>query len=60
MIPVAQMKWVGPDSELWTVFQKMDRDRVSQLPVMTNGQILGILTREGILRYLRTLREVGA
>jgi Zn-dependent protease len=60
MIPVAQMKRVRPDTELWTVFQKMDRDGVSQLPVMANGQILGMLTREGISSYLRTLREVGA
>jgi CBS domain-containing protein len=60
MIPVAHMKRVRPDTELWTVFQKMDRDGVSQLPVMANGQILGMLTREGISSYLRTLREVGA
>ena len=59
MIPAAQMKWVGPDTELWTVLQEMDRDRVNQLPVMANGQILGMLTREGINSYLRTLREVG-
>ena len=38
----------------------MDRDGVSQLPVMANGQILEMLTREGILSYLRALREVGA
>jgi CBS domain-containing protein len=60
MIPAAQMKRVGPDTELWTVLQEMDRDGVSQLPVMANGQILGMLTREGIVGYLRTLREVGA
>ncbi len=60
MIPAAQMKWVGPDTELWTVLQKMDRDGVNQLPVMANGQILGMLTREGINSYLHTLREVGA
>ena len=60
MIPVAQMKWVGPDTELWTVLQEMDRDGVSELPVMANGQILGTLTREGIVSFLRTLREVGA
>jgi CBS domain-containing protein len=60
MIPFTQMKRVGPDTELWTVFQEMDRDGVSQLPVVVNGQILGMLTREGIVTFLRTLREAGA
>lgn len=60
MIPAAQTKWVGPDTELWPVLQEMDRDGVSQLPVMANGQILGMLTREDIDSYLRTLRELGA
>jgi hypothetical protein len=37
----------------------MDRDGVSQLPVMVNGQILGMLTHECNVSFLRTLREVG-
>jgi Zn-dependent protease len=57
MIPLARAESVGPDSELWIVLQEMDRSGVSQLPVMASGQILGILSREGILRLLRTLRE---
>jgi CBS domain-containing protein len=60
MVPAARMKWVRPDTELWAALQEMDRDGVNQLPVMANGQILGILTREGIISFLRTLRELGA
>ena len=60
MVPAAQMKWVRPDTELWAVLQEMDRDGVNQLPVMANGQILGMLTRESIVSFLRTLRELGA
>jgi Zn-dependent protease len=57
MIPAARAKPIGPDSELWIVLQEMDRSRVTQLPVMANGRIVGMLTREGIMRFLRTLRE---
>ena len=57
MLPAAQVKSVEPDSELWTVLQEMDRSGVTQLPVVANGQILGMLSREGIMRFLRTLRE---
>jgi Zn-dependent protease len=57
MIPAARAKSIGLDSELWIVLQEMDRSGVTQLPVMANGRIVGMLTREGIMRFLRTLRE---
>jgi Zn-dependent protease len=57
MIPVARAKSIGPDSDLWSVLQEMDRSGVTQLPVMANGRIVGMLTREGIMRFVRTLRE---
>jgi Zn-dependent protease len=57
MVPVARAKSIGPDSDLWNVLQEMDRSGVSQLPVMKNGRIVGLLTREGIMRFVRTLRE---
>jgi Zn-dependent protease len=60
MMPASQSKSVEPDSGLWMVLQEMERDGVTQLPVMAEGQILGMLTREGITRFLRTLRELGA
>jgi Zn-dependent protease len=60
MIPATEMKWVRPDTRLWVVLQEMDRDGVNQLPVMAHGRILGMLTRDGIISFLRTLRELGA
>jgi Zn-dependent protease len=57
MIPVARAKSIGPDSDLWSVLQEMDRSGVTQLPVMADGQILGMLSREDIMRFLRTLRQ---
>jgi hypothetical protein len=36
----------------------MDRDGVNQLPVMVDGQIQGMPSREGVISYLRTLREL--
>ena len=59
MIPAEQMKRVRPDAELWTVLEEMDRDGVNQLPVMTDGQIQGMLSREDVISYLRTLQELG-
>jgi CBS domain-containing protein len=60
MIPAAQMKSVQPDTELWTALEQMDRNGVSQLPVMTGGRLVGMLSREDVVSYLRTLQELGA
>jgi hypothetical protein len=59
MIPGARARAVRPDSELWRVLKDMDRDGVAQLPVVSNGQVLGMLTREGIMRFMHKLRELG-
>ena len=59
MIPAPQMKRVQPDAELWTALEEMDRDGVNQLPVMTDGQMLGMLSRDDIIGFLRSRRELG-
>lgn len=38
----------------------MDSDGVNQLPVMTDGHILGMLTREDVIGFLRTIQEFQA
>jgi CBS domain-containing protein len=59
MIPAAQVKTVRPGTDLWTALAEMDRDGVNQLPVMTDGHVLGMLSREDVVSFLRTLRELG-
>ena len=58
MTPVADLKRIRPDTEMWAAMQEMDRDGVNQLPVMTNGHVKGMLTREDVISYLRTLQEL--
>jgi CBS domain-containing protein len=59
MTPVAQIKWVRPEAELRQALEEMDRDGVNQLPVMTDGTVVGMLSREDVISYLRTLQELG-
>ncbi len=49
-----------PDTELWAALEEMDRDGVNQLPVMADGKLQGMLSREDIISYLHTLQELGA
>lgn len=56
MIPIAQVKWLRPDMDLEAALEKMDRDGVNQLPVMANGQMVGMLTREDLISFLRRVQ----
>jgi Zn-dependent protease len=57
MIPVTQMKRINPDAELTDALGEMDRDGVNQLPVMAGDQILGVLGRDDVISFLRTMSE---
>jgi CBS domain-containing protein len=59
MIPAARMKTVRPGTDLWAALAEMDRGGVNQLPVMTDGHVLGMLSRGDVVSFLRTLRGIG-
>jgi predicted transcriptional regulator len=59
MMPVDDLKRVKPDDALWSALQEMDRDGVNQLPVMTGAEMLGMLSRDDVITYLRTRKELG-
>lgn len=59
MIPAAQVVTVKPATELFEAIQEMDRDGVNQLPVLEEGQVTGVLTREDVISYLRRLQSAG-
>ena len=59
MIPMEQLKCIEPDAELWAALQKMDRDGVNQLPVTRDNHVIGMLSREDVITFLRTLQELG-
>jgi Zn-dependent protease len=60
MLPLERSKQVGPDAGLWATLQKMDRDGVNQLPVTRDHHVIGMLSREDVITFLRTLQELGA
>jgi CBS domain-containing protein len=60
MLPLAELKRISPATELQAALQLMDRDGVNQLPVMADSQVTGMLSREDVITFLRTVQEVGA
>jgi CBS domain-containing protein len=59
MLPFEQLKYVDPDTELWSALQKMDRNGVNQMPVIRDQRVIGMLSREDAKTFLRTLQEFG-
>lgn len=58
MIPAQQVKRIAPEAGIWNALREMDADGVNQLPVMTDGHVVGMLTREGVIGFLRTVQEL--
>jgi CBS domain-containing protein len=66
MIPRDRILSATPDQPLLPLLERMITADVNQVPVMTgivddvsNSQVVGIVTRESILRVIQTHIEVG-
>jgi Zn-dependent protease/CBS domain-containing protein len=59
MVPAKDLVVVEPHVTLLQVMEAMDERGVNQMPVVDGDRVLGIVTREGLSRILRTQMEVG-
>src|SRR5580704_1924622 len=59
MIPVEKLSSIDPNAELWTAMERMGRDGINQMPVMLGSNLIGMLSRGDIVKYLQTLHQVG-
>jgi CBS domain-containing protein len=60
MILLEKLSSIDPNAELWTAMEKMGRDGINQMPVMLGNNLVGMLSRGDIVKYLQTLQQVGA
>jgi Zn-dependent protease/CBS domain-containing protein len=59
MIPLDRLHVVSPQQNLNDVLPLMVSRDVNQLPVMENGRLVGVLSRDAIMRYLEVRRSLG-
>ena len=57
MIPLDRVHIVHPETDLWDAIKEMDLDGVNQLPVMSDGSFMGLISRENIVRFLQSLKK---
>jgi CBS domain-containing protein len=58
MLPLDELHRVAPDTPLVAALQLMDRDGVNQLPVVAGDRVVGMLSRDDVISFLRTLQEL--
>ena len=59
MTPFEAMRWVEPDADLKQVVELMERDEVNQVPVVSVGQLEGLIGRDDLLEFIQTRSEFG-
>jgi len=57
MTPLDKTHMLGVDTALAKAFEQMEQEGIGQLPVVNSGQVQGILSRESVISFLRTLRN---
>jgi CBS domain-containing protein len=50
---------VSPQEDLVVALAKMDDANVAQMPVVAGDELLGMLSREHVLHYVRVRAELG-
>lgn len=64
MLPRDKILWARPDEPLLGLLQRLVSADINQMPVVSNeedgqGHIIGMVTRDSILRVLKTRSEIG-
>ena len=58
MTPLAKLRLVAPETPVLEVLQAMKGEDINQVPVAKGGQLVGMLTRDHILRVLSAKMEL--
>lgn len=59
MLPVERIQWASPEELVLAVLERMQKQDIAQMPVISEGHILGMISRDSILRVLQTRLQVG-
>ncbi|MEO7019074.1 MAG: site-2 protease family protein [Ktedonobacteraceae bacterium] len=59
MVPVERLHTIAPHQSLKEVLPLMNGEDVNQLPVLLDGKLVGVLTRDAVLRSLEIRRTLG-
>jgi CBS domain-containing protein len=58
MTPVEKLKTADPDQDVLSVLEQMEEYNLNQMPVVSEGRVVGLITRDNVLRFLRIRSEL--
>jgi len=59
MTPVNKLKVAHPDQEALSILEQMEADDINQMPVVSGDRVIGLITRDNLIRFLRARSELG-
>jgi Zn-dependent protease len=60
MVPEAQLSQVTPETPVEAILQEMNQENVSQIPVVDDGKLVGVIGRDRLLALVQTHLELKA
>ncbi len=59
MTPVDKLKMAHPDQDALSILEQMDESNINQMPVVSEGRVIGLITRDNLIRLLYTRSQLG-
>ncbi|HUX87157.1 MAG TPA: site-2 protease family protein [Chloroflexota bacterium] len=59
MVSADRLTVAHPDEPLVQALRDLSKDDLNQLPVVQNGELVGMLSRSDVIRYMQIRRELG-
>jgi Zn-dependent protease len=59
MVPINRLATVSPETDLLSALKLMDSNNIAQIPVVEDNELVGVLSREQVVHYIRTRAELG-
>jgi len=59
MLPIDRIHSASPEEPVLGVLERMQSEDINQMPVISEGQIIGMVARDAILRVLQTRIQAG-
>ena len=59
IVPVDQLKVASLEQDALSILEQMDENDIDQMLVSNEGRVIGLITRDSLMRFLRTRSELG-
>jgi CBS domain-containing protein len=59
MTPAEKLKVAYLDQDVLSVLEQLNENNISQMPVVNEGRVVGLITRDNLIRLLYTRSKLG-